>query len=221
MRHSLTYLAALLLAIQIVRVARFSWVDMRAGALGAVFAVAIAAGVFVAAYWTRQSASRGDAEDKRSQAARQWATGTLVLFVVVDGGLNFADVYSASWPATLPLQIAAGVYALFPTLASAALAALQGKVDRLPHVSKPSAIAGAWAAMWRRISKRLDTETTQAPAQPASNNGYHEAAVCGRCGLEWGSYDTRTEHGKRQRASAIASHSRYDCPAKIKKEMAR
>lgn len=187
MRHTPTYLAALLLAIQIARVARFASGPMRAGALGAVFAVAIAAGVFVAAYWTRQSAARGETEDRRSIEARRWAMLTLALFVLVDGGLNLADVLATAWPDTLPLQIAAVVYGAFPTLASALLAALQGRVDRLPHVSKP----GLLAALQKRLLAKLEApeaeaeQTAAAQIAPPSVNGYHEFAKCTEPGCTW------------------------------------
>jgi len=130
MRKAPTLLAAVFLAIQIARVGQFSADAMRAGILGWLFSVALALAVFASSYWTRLSATRGDVEDRRSQAVRRAAYICLGFFVCVDGWFNLAEVLrQVVDPA---LRVSAVIYGLFPTLAAGLLGWLQGNVDRLP-----------------------------------------------------------------------------------------
>jgi len=130
MRKLPTIMAAIFLAITLARVGQFSAEAMRAGALGWLFAGGLGVSVYTAAYWTRLSASRGDGEDRRSQAVRRSAYICLVLFVFVDGWFNLADVLRlVNDPDLYPSAV---IYGLFPTLAAGVLGWLQGNVDRLP-----------------------------------------------------------------------------------------
>lgn len=124
-------LAGGFLFITLARVAAFSANSMQAGFLGWIFATGLGLAVFVSAYFTRVSVTdKSGAEARRSRYARIIATVNLVLFVVVDGFFNLAEVLLN---VTDPnLQVAAWTYGIFPTVAAALLGALQGAVDRLP-----------------------------------------------------------------------------------------
>lgn len=135
MRRLPTVLAILFLAVQINRVASFS------GTLGAglifawIFSVGLALGVFVSAYWTRESITIKDGknEDRRAANVRKNANLWLVVFVIADGLFNLADVLNHVPPGSgLVTIIAAWIYGLFPTIATAGLGKLQGLIDRLP-----------------------------------------------------------------------------------------
>jgi hypothetical protein len=172
-----TILAAGFIVITLTRVAEFAATRMQAGWPGWVFSIGLGAGVYMAAYWTRDSITiREDGrEDRRSQNVKDWAWGALVLFVLADSLFNLAEVWQSVKPAREDwLMIAATVlYGLFPTVAAAILGALQGHIDRLP---KPPANekTSVWlnirklavAVVARRLSQVEQPQQLPQPPQP-------------------------------------------------------
>ncbi len=156
MRKAPTLLACLFLFITLTRVANFASVTMRAGWLGGPFSAGLGAAVLVAAYFSRVSAMRGDVEDKRSVIVREYATKLAVLFVILDGLLNAGDVYATVLHSN-PLEWAFAIaYAITPTLAVALFGAMQGKIDRLPHLpAKPNAVMRIVTAWLTRVESRM------------------------------------------------------------------
>jgi len=135
MRKLPTVLAVLFLLVQINRVASFS-ATLGAGIIFAwIFSIGLALGVFVAAYWTRESITIKDGknEDRRAANVRKNANIWLIVFVLADGLFNLADVLAHVPSGSGGLvMFAAWIYGLFPTLATAGLGKLQGLIDRLP-----------------------------------------------------------------------------------------
>jgi hypothetical protein len=165
MRKTPLYIAGILLVIQIARVAHFSEIQMQAGALGWLFSMALATGVFACAYFTRQSITRKDGiTDGRDKAARQWAWASLVLLVLADGYFNLADVLSTIDTTSALIVVSGCIYGAFPTLASAMLGALQGKVDRLP--APPNAQASKRSAWVRGVIARATQAAAKKRIQP-------------------------------------------------------
>lgn len=161
MRKSPTFLAAVFILITLVRVAEFSQNRMHAGWMGWAFSVAMGLGVFIFAWFTREHIILKEGEDRRSKTVQNWAWGGLIIFVMIDGLFNTAEVWLASNPTDLLMKITTAVYGAFPTLASAALGALQGHVDRLPvpPVSKNAIIP----ALRRMIASRINSLIAYAP----------------------------------------------------------
>lgn len=165
MRKTPTLIAFGFITITLWRVGQFSGARMAGGWSGWVFSVILGVAVFVSAYYTRESITRGDGkEDRRDAEVRAGAWMLLILCVAADGLFNLAEVWYAVNPALtdLLLVIATVVFGLFPTLAAAGMGALQGRVDRLPRppVSEKTAIAGAFK---RLLVRKLDLASQERP----------------------------------------------------------
>lgn len=138
MRKLPTVLAFVFIVITLWRVGQFADARMVGGWPGWVFSIGIGAGVFIAAYFTRDSITIKDngKEDRRSANVKSWAWGLLIFCVVGDGLFNLSEVWytvNPKWDAGNWLIILATfVFGLFPTFAAAGFGALQGHVDRLP-----------------------------------------------------------------------------------------
>jgi hypothetical protein len=210
MRKTPLYIAGILLVIQIARVAHFSETQMRAGALGWLFSMALAAGVFVCAYYTRQSITRKDGvTDGRDKAARQWAWASLILLVVADGFFNLADVLSTIDTTSALIVVSGCIYGAFPTLASAMLGALQGKIDRLP--APPNAQAIKRAAWVRGVIARATQAAAQKRTQPVKLKPGEK--LCEYCGAAYRSKGAhmRYEHPElcqRGATNALTAHGK-------------
>jgi len=148
LRKSPTILAAVFILITLFRVAQFADQRMMAGWLGWVFSIALGSGVYFFAWFTREHITRQEGVDRRSQTVQRWSWGALSFFVLVDGAFNGAEVWLSVQPKDTLMVIMTVVYGVFPTLAAAALGALQGHVDRLPL---PSASKNAVIPAVRRL----------------------------------------------------------------------
>jgi hypothetical protein len=136
------------LVIQVGRVAEFGD-RIGAGILAWVFAVFLAGSIYGLSYWDGRAkyTITADPEDKRSFAAqtrvkrvsddaRKEARFWLVLFVIIDGGLNLSETMSALPTGVIGWQyVGAIVYGVFPTLAAFGLGRLQAYIERIPTVS--------------------------------------------------------------------------------------
>jgi len=186
MRKSPLIIAAVFLLVQISGLAAYA---NQAGGMDEVrallFALALEAGIFGAAYFVRTQTTRGA------------SIAVLVLFLVVSGFLNTAK----SWrdlPADADelAQISAVVFGLVPSLFAALLGGLQAYVAKLPplaHKSEqdtPVMLAYAITMQWLTLVKaRLS-----APGAPDAKAGKHK---CARCGA-W--------------VDNPGSHARWSCP---------
>lgn len=132
-----TVLAALFILLNFQRVNHLVSGPLKTGWLGLIFAAALTAGVFVAAYWTRVSAlnSRGE-EDYRSRNTRHAAWVILIALVLADGFFNLVEVLRVLDSGDPLIFTAAVIYGVFPTISAAAFGALQGFIDRLPMVHR-------------------------------------------------------------------------------------
>lgn len=173
-----TILAAAFIVITLTRVAEFAADRMRAGWPGWVFSIGLGAGVYMAAYWTRDSITiREDGkEDRRSKSVKEWAWLALIMFVLADSLFNLAEVWQSVQPPAGDwlMIVATGLYGLFPTVAAAILGALQGHIDRLPKppASEKTAIGLnirklAVAVITRRLSQIEQPQQLPQPQQPA------------------------------------------------------
>lgn len=145
MRKMPTVAVMVALVIQVGRVTDFGE-RIGAGILAWVFAFFLAGSIYGLSYWDGRAkyTVTADPEDKRSYAAqlrvkrvsddaRKEARFWLVLFVLIDGGLNLAETMSA-----IPADVAgwhyygAMVYGVFPTLAAFGLGRLQAYIERIP-----------------------------------------------------------------------------------------
>lgn len=161
MRKSPTILAMVFILITLVRVAEFSDTRMKAGWLGWLFSIALGAGVYFFAWFTRDHISKAEGTDRRSLIVQRWAWGALAFFVVVDGIFNGAEVWLSVQPAGALMVITTLIYGVFPTLAAAALGALQGHVDKLP--SPPPSKYAIIPAIRKMIASRVIGMTTEIP----------------------------------------------------------
>lgn len=161
MRKSPTILAMVFILITLVRVAEFSETRMRAGLLGWFFSIALGAGVYFFAWFTREHVSRQEGVDKRSATVQRWAWGGLAFFVLVDGIFNAAEVWLSVNPQTTLMLVTTLIYGIFPTLAVATLGALQGHVDRLP--TPPPSRNAVIPAIRRLITSKINGMITEAP----------------------------------------------------------
>jgi len=148
MRKMPTMAVMVALVIQVGRVAEFGD-RIGAGILAWVFAVFLAGSIYGLSYWDGRAkyTVTADPEDKRSYAAqmrvkrvsddaRKEARFWLVLFVIIDGGLNLSETMSALPAGVIGWQyVGAIVYGVFPTLAAFGLGRLQAYIERIPTVS--------------------------------------------------------------------------------------
>jgi hypothetical protein len=172
MRKLPTALAVLFLAVQINRVASFS-ATLGAGIIFAwIFSIALALGVFATAYWTRESITikEGKNEDRRAANVRKNASLWLIVFVVADGLFNLADVLNHVPPGSgNTTVIAAWIYGLFPTVATAGLGKLQGLVDRLPV--PPGGKKGIADVVRELVIELIGDNSHEAKDAPATKDG--------------------------------------------------
>jgi hypothetical protein len=165
-RKAPTLLAFVFILITLVRVAEFSSIRMKAGWLGWAFSIGLGVGVYLSSYFTREHVSareteRGEKQDKRSVTVQRWSLVALIIFALIDGLFNVAEVWSAVDPQDMLMQIATGAYGAFPTLAAALLGALQGHIDRLPK--PPAQTSGNVALAVRKwIVGKLELATPKA-----------------------------------------------------------
>lgn len=129
-------LSALFIGVTVTRVSRFAG----GGLLGWLFALGLAGGVFVAAYFV----DYGQTGAKKRPTARP-ALAALVFFVFVDGLFNLADVINHSlesgrWMTQVvlldgiywyPYRLADILYGAFPTIAVALLGWLARGADKI------------------------------------------------------------------------------------------
>jgi hypothetical protein len=184
MRKSPTILAMIFILITLVRVAEFSDRRMQAGLLGWLFSIALGAGVYFFAWFTREHISKAEGTDKRSVTVQRWSWGGLAFFVVVDGIFNGAEVWLSVNPQTTLMIVTTVIYGVFPTLAAAALGALQGHVDRLP-VPPPSKNA-VIPAIRRLIASKINGLITEPPvvtSEPQRKEIKVFRYYCERCGF--------------------------------------
>jgi len=177
MRKMPTMAVMVALVIQVGRVAEFGD-RIGAGILAWVFAVFLAGSIYGLSYWDGRAkyTVTADPEDKRSFAAqtrvkrvsddaRKEARFWLVLFVIIDGGLNLSETMSALPTGVIGWQyVGAIVYGVFPTLAALGLGRLQAYIERIPTVS------GGGKSWLDRLVEWLEQGDKQAPqALPASS----------------------------------------------------
>lgn len=171
MRNAPTASVIVVLIIQLTRVSDFGQ-RIGAGWLSFIYALFLGTTIFVLSYWDGRleyhvTATKEEhakyVQQKRMERlhsdARSSARFWLVLFLFIDGALNFFETMSA-----LPAGISAWqyygamVYGVFPTLAAYGLGSLQALLDKIPQgVSKPSIIG----KLADKLLARLD--------EPASN----------------------------------------------------
>ena len=178
LRNAPTYAVVVALIIQVTRVADFGD-RIGAGWLAWVYALFLALTIYALAYWIGRLDYKVTADpetDKRSYAqqvrmerlykrARRSSTLWLVLFLCIDGSLNFAETM-ASLPAGVTMWEFGGaaVYGVFPTLAAFGLGSLQAMLDKIPAVaSKPSLLA----QLAGKLLARMDATSKQADKQEA------------------------------------------------------
>lgn len=179
LRNAPTYAVVVALIIQVTRVAEFGD-RIGAGWLAWVYALFLALTIYALAYWIGRLDYKVTADpetDKRSYAqqvrmerlykrARRSSTIWLVIFLCIDGSLNFAETM-VSLPAGVTMWEFGGaaVYGVFPTLAAFGLGSLQAMLDKIPAVaSKPSLLAqlaGKLLARMDATSKQADKQETQ------------------------------------------------------------
>lgn len=170
MRKLPMLLSAVFLAIQLRRVADFVANGLNAGQfLGWAFALGIGAGVFVSAYWTRQSVTRQDGEqDKRDRQARRSAWWSMVLFVILDGTFNLAETLRVLTDQSLYWY--AVIYGVSPTVIAAGLGSLQGRIDRLPVPPRKSRSGNVLDAIARWLERSISAATPQEQAPQVAAN---------------------------------------------------
>jgi len=233
LRKTPTYLALLMIAITLARVAHFADAHMHAGLLGWVFALCLGASVFFVSMQTKEhiTIKENAKEDRRSSNARLVAWVVLIPVLLADGLFNLADTLAAldANPNTTIL-VAAWVYGLFPTLLAAGLGMLQGYLDRLPTPPQKRVhpMQTLTNLLYARLMQTLEPpmQATQAPVQlvvatPAKVKALPvqtEAAqivtgllaTCRACGWE----SNKTYATERAKSNAIAAHSRACKPRK-------
>lgn len=129
-----TFLAAVFIIITTTRVSDFAMGAMQAGWLGPIFAVALTAGVFVAATYNRVHDSRNGKETIKSEDARKSARNLLYVLVIVETAFNLAEVNRITdFPTGSIEWIGTQIYGVLPSLVVMGLGGLQGKIDALPY----------------------------------------------------------------------------------------
>lgn len=176
MRKLPMVLAGAFIAITLFRVATFAAERMGGGWPGWVFSVGLGLGVYLSAYWTRDSVSRRELvkdgttilkDDRRNSIVKKWAWGLLLFFVIADSLFNLAEVWFTVDPPMTDwlLVIATAVYGLFPTMGAAGLGALQGHIDRLP-IPPANTKTSIGLAMRKKLVAMIDKQPQPEP-QPA------------------------------------------------------
>lgn len=168
---------------------------------GGLFALALEAGIFGAAYWLRQSVTRKDDKaDKRDLSSRIAAACGLVLFLFASGFLNTAkslkDLPDTAGQLDL---ISAYVFGITPTLFATVLGVMQGFIDRLPappvsqsHDTLPMRV---YAILEKGLAV-VDARLSAAPVQD-TKNAHDGKKPCTQCGA-W--------------VDNMGSHARWNCP---------
>jgi hypothetical protein len=165
---------------------------------GGLFALALEAGIFGAAYWLRQNVTRQDGKtDKRDIGARLAAFGGLFLFLLASGYLNTAKSLKDLPEFAEQLDvISAYVFGIVPTLFATVLGVMQGFIDRLPTPPAKAAhdtIPMRVYAIAEKALALVDARLSTAPAQDA-HKGKKQCAQCGA----W--------------VDNVGSHARWKCP---------
>lgn len=172
LRNAPTYAVLVALVIQVTRVSAFG-VRIGAGWLAWVYAIFLALTIYALSYWVGRLKYEvtADPEDRRAHAqqvrvaalykrARVNSTVWLLLFLAIDGSLNFAETMTA-----LPKDISvwefggAAVYGLFPTLAAFGLGSLQAVLDKVPAAPSKASLV---SKLMDKLLARLDTSDKQA-----------------------------------------------------------
>lgn len=200
LRNAPTYAVIIALIIQVTRVSEFG-TRIGAGWLAWVYAFFLALTIYALSYWvgrlhyevtaTPEERAR-HAQQKRMEKlinrARWNAQIWLVLFILIDGGLNLAETM-ASLPTGVKFWEYAGaaVYGIFPTLAALGLGSLQAHIDKIPvGPSKASFIgkladkllarmdsgvqvAGATDKQPEQVARKADKQPEALPPQVTSN----------------------------------------------------
>lgn len=187
MRKAPFFAVIVALVIQAGRVTDFGE-RLNAGMLALVFALFLGGSVFVLSYWSERARYEvtADPADKAKHAqqlrmkrlhddvARAVWTW-LVLFLLIDGGLNLAETWLSLPPAAdLVLRAGAVAYGVFPTLAALGLGRLQSSLDRLPapptRKSPLSSLFDAWMRRMERSAAQDAPETRTDAAQDAKSS---------------------------------------------------
>ena len=171
MRNAPTMSVFVVLIIQLTRVSDFG-TRIGAGILAPVYALFLGTTIYVLSYWDgrleyhvtaspeeKAKYSQQKRMERLHETARSSARLWLVLFLLIDGALNFFETMSALPAGIIAWQYyGAMVYGVFPTLAAYGLGSLQALLDKIPQgVSKPSFIG----KVADKLLARLD--------EPASN----------------------------------------------------
>lgn len=193
MRKAPAIIAAIFLIVQISGLAAYA---NQAGGMdelrAMLFALALEAGIFGAAYATR------------FQPSKNAAIVTLILFLAVSGFLNTAK----SWR-DLPAEaddlarISAVLFGIVPSLFATVLGALQSHLAKLPPLAKPSNADTLPMRVYAIAEKALalvDARLSAGPANDAKSDhaGEKQCPQCKRWVHNLGSH-TRWEHPKAKR----------------------
>lgn len=166
LRNSPTYAVLVALIIQVTRVSEFGN-RIGAGWLAWIYAIFLALTIYALSYWVSRlhyevTATEDEkakyAQQKRMERlfgrARRNAHVWLILFILIDGGLNLAETMAA-----LPIKVlgweyaGALVYGVFPTLAALGLGSLQAQIDKIPSgASKASFLSKLGDKLLARVS---------------------------------------------------------------------
>lgn len=176
LRNAPTYAVVVALIIQVTRVSEFG-TRIGAGWLAWVYAFFLALTIYALSYWVGRlhyevTATPEEkakyAQQKRMERlinrARWNAQIWLVLFILIDGGLNLAETMTS-----LPRDITAweyagaAVYGVFPTLAALGLGSLQAHIDKIPAGPSKSSFISKLAD---KLLARIETGEQVAPASP-------------------------------------------------------
>lgn len=171
LRNAPTYAVIVALVIQVTRVSDFG-ARIGAGWLAWVYAIFLALTIYALSYWVGRLKYEvtAEPEDKRAYAqqirmakiykrARTNSTLWLLLFLAIDGSLNFAETMSR-----LPASVSkwefggAAVYGVFPTLAAFGLGSLQAILDKVPAAPSKASLA---SKLIDKLLARLDTSDKQ------------------------------------------------------------
>jgi len=187
MRKTPLYIAGIFLLVQVSGLAGYA---ISAGGMGDfrgwLFALALECGVFVAAYWTRQSVTRKDEKiDRRDQGARISALAVLIVFLIASGFLNTAKaIRDLPVDADALARISAYVFGIIPSLFATVLGIMQGFVDRLPappvHHAKDNLQMQVYA-LAENLVMLANARVSDANAPAKSANAKNALASCKVC----------------------------------------
>jgi 4-amino-4-deoxy-L-arabinose transferase-like glycosyltransferase len=184
-------LSALFLAITLARVASFAQHELKAGALGWIFSIALGVAVYASAYWTR------------IPTTRKQAIAALVLFILIDAFFNFAHVWLSADTQQPLVAGGAVLYGLFPTLAVALLGWLSGAISRLPPGVGERGRNRLEQALYSRIVQWAERAEQTEQAKDVVYVLPEQAAYKYNCSFcDWGTDDAKSYAGH------MSSHAR-------------